>query len=412
MGTGGFAPLVNNLDGTSWTITVTGSSTFQINNGSTTGAYSSGGTAVDNSLLAPFDIPSNGDSFVVASVNVALMALADRTQTLAAFIARSQTKTFDADNTFVVPPGCQFMLAQLVGGGGGGEGGKRGEHGATTAIYPQGGGGAASPCVFKALNVTPGDTLTLSVGAGGPGGAAGGGAGGDGGPTLVTNGLGNLIGLANGGAGCGCGIENWSGAFSPAASAITPPGAYTDSVAAVAPGAQGVNVVRHKPAPFSLGANLYGFLANNASAANSHVASFVPEFPCSGGYVAAVGSLQLAAAGAFPEASENQTGSLQTTGGTAGTAGTLSGAYYGGCAGGGGGGSVVGIGGNGGNGGNGNNSGAGGNATAGTAGTLGAGGGGGGCGGDGSASGGSSAAGGAGGSGRIILYWISNYGGA
>src|SRR5271170_2567277 len=67
-GTGSFEPIessstVNNLPGSSWTITVTGADTFTIDNGSTTGAYSSGGTATDLSCLPPATIVNNGDSF-------------------------------------------------------------------------------------------------------------------------------------------------------------------------------------------------------------------------------------------------------------------------------------------------------------------------------------------------------------
>lgn len=65
-----------------WTITVTGPSTFSLDGSTGNGAYTSGGTATDVSLTPQFTIPSDGDDLDAASVNVALETLGDRSQHL------------------------------------------------------------------------------------------------------------------------------------------------------------------------------------------------------------------------------------------------------------------------------------------------------------------------------------------
>ena len=66
-----------------WVITVLTATTFSLTGSVGSGAYTSGGTATDISLTPAFNIPSGGDLRNAASVDVALEALADRTQFLA-----------------------------------------------------------------------------------------------------------------------------------------------------------------------------------------------------------------------------------------------------------------------------------------------------------------------------------------
>ena len=66
-----------------WTIIVLSPTTFSLTGTTGNGAYAGGGTCSDNSLTPQFTIPSDGDAFNVSSVNVAMQAIADRTQYLA-----------------------------------------------------------------------------------------------------------------------------------------------------------------------------------------------------------------------------------------------------------------------------------------------------------------------------------------
>lgn len=66
-----------------WKITKISSTTFSLDGSTGSGAYTSGGTAVDLSLTPQFQAPADGDNLDAASVNSAFEALADRTQFLA-----------------------------------------------------------------------------------------------------------------------------------------------------------------------------------------------------------------------------------------------------------------------------------------------------------------------------------------
>jgi hypothetical protein len=90
----------------------------------------------------------------------------------------SSTFTTVGNNTFIVPAGVTKISAVLIGGGGAGGGGSAGGNGSGG----QGGGGGGLRYVND-FPVTPGQTLTVIVGAGGNGGT---GAGGDGGDSSIT----------------------------------------------------------------------------------------------------------------------------------------------------------------------------------------------------------------------------------
>ena len=65
-----------------WSISVLTPTTFSLSSSVGNGAYVSGGLCFDLSLSPAFTLPSDGDVFSVAGVNVALQALGDRTQML------------------------------------------------------------------------------------------------------------------------------------------------------------------------------------------------------------------------------------------------------------------------------------------------------------------------------------------
>lgn len=396
----------------SFTITVIDATHFDLV-GSTYSSTSTG-TAVDTSFTPAILVPTDGDtgSLQISGMLSALQALADRSQKAASLLTTTAIATFTTTGTMTVPPGCTWMIAAMCGGGGGGEGSNRGEANDTNGQFPQGGGGAGAPLVVTPFPVTPGGTLDVVVGAGGTGGTSGGGEGGDGGASSVAMAGGSQAYYARGGRGAGNGVENWSGGTTPAGNTITGSSVYTDTLAAVAPGAVGVSTSAPRPFPF-VSSNIQ--LGAITTPAQFNRQPWDPTIPQRGGSAISAGS---SSSGSMSSSGSNcpaQFGSVtEFVGGTAGARGTTGGGgYYGGIGGGGGGAGPFGNGGAGGAGGTGNGSGVGGNGVAGTAASAntGAGGGGAGGGGLGNGSNSSGAAGGAGGSGQVVLFYASNLGG-
>lgn len=102
--------------------------------------------------------------------------------------------------SFTVPADVSFVFVELVGGGGGG--------GGAVSAAGSGGGGGAGGFASGWVGVTPGQVITVTVGAGGAGGvAADGAAGGNGGSTSfgaamsATGGVGGLLSSAFGNGG-------------------------------------------------------------------------------------------------------------------------------------------------------------------------------------------------------------------
>ncbi len=118
----------------------------------------------------------------------------------------SNFMVFDAAGLFTVPAGVRKLLIEAWGGGGGGGGGTGG---AACSGGAGGGGGGYGKVI---VDVTPGESAAVAVGAGGGGGAVGG-AGGPGGLSsiggfVVSGGAGG----AAGGAGCPDGGSGGAGA--------------------------------------------------------------------------------------------------------------------------------------------------------------------------------------------------------
>lgn len=106
------------------------------------------------------------------------------------FKSVQNTQLFYYTSTFTVPSGVYKITIEAVGGsgGGGGGGGK-----SSTSTYSGGGGGGGGGAEYTGiiLDVTPGTTISYTIGAEGTGGAAGtstayGGSGGKGGNTTVS----------------------------------------------------------------------------------------------------------------------------------------------------------------------------------------------------------------------------------
>ena len=98
---------------------------------------------------------------------------------------------FTASGSFTVPDGVTTIRGRLWAGGGGG--------GGSSANTIAGSGGGGGEFVEQSAAVTPGQVITITVGAGGAGGTAGGGNGGNGGASSI----GTLMSAAGGGGGRG-----------------------------------------------------------------------------------------------------------------------------------------------------------------------------------------------------------------
>lgn len=357
-----------------WTITKISATTFSLATSVGSGAYTSGGTAIDVSLTPQFQAPADGDTLDAASVLAAIEALADRTQFLALAMSRLRKKEFTASGTWTAPANVgPFGFLVGEGGGGGGGGGSTADTTAGNYYYGGGGGGGARRRVeFVAL--APGAAYTVVRGAGGAGGAAGargidgewssfgsvqfpGGSGGEGGGSPAAADHRVIIG---------------GGSIGPDPAELNGRDAFVNSVAYL----DFDNVTFYRRLAAEGGVGAANFIYGDDLLQNARVG-----MPSNEGF----------------------------DGGELGSIGTND-TRHGGGSGGGGGAGPGGNGGDSGNGGNAINVGTGANGTAGTAGgaNTGAGGGGGGAGGGGSVAGGTGGAGGAGGSGKVVLYYFGD----
>ncbi len=107
--------------------------------------------------------------------------------------AQVQTLTITTSQTVTVPSWATKAVLELLGGGGGGGGGGSALTTGGVATQVGGSGGGQGQSVQYVVSVTPGDTLTVTIGAGGAGGLGGavngnaGTAGGDAGTTSIAS---------------------------------------------------------------------------------------------------------------------------------------------------------------------------------------------------------------------------------
>ena len=105
-----------------------------------------------------------------------------------------------ATGTFTIPAGVSKLKVTIVGGGGGGGGGAAGVEYVSATFYGAGGGGGGTAIQFIS-SVTPGNTITVTVGSGGAGGGSGSG-GTTGGTSSIASGTESITSVsATGGAG-------------------------------------------------------------------------------------------------------------------------------------------------------------------------------------------------------------------
>ena len=111
-------------------------------------------------------------------------------------ISTVDVKTSGSSATWTIPAGVTKVRITVVGGGGGG--------GGVGNCNPQGGGGGGGTAIKVLTGLTPGNTLSYTVGTGGAGGSGGGGAGGGGNTSQVASGTQTITTIsASGGAGAG-----------------------------------------------------------------------------------------------------------------------------------------------------------------------------------------------------------------
>lgn len=113
-----------------------------------------GGALVDNSSI---QFTSDVLSVKAGGITAAMIA--------SGVLPNLQHQDFTSSGSFVVPTGVSILLIEMISGGGGGGGGGRGGGAG-------GQGGSGSNPVKGSFVVTPGSTLTVTVGTGGAGGAA------------------------------------------------------------------------------------------------------------------------------------------------------------------------------------------------------------------------------------------------
>jgi hypothetical protein len=87
--------------------------------------------------------------------------------------SREIVEEFTSSDTWTCPRGVTKVRIEGVGGGGGGGGGAGGANGTALDAGISGGGGAGARLGTAWIDVTPGDTYTITIGTGGAGGLAG-----------------------------------------------------------------------------------------------------------------------------------------------------------------------------------------------------------------------------------------------
>ena len=140
---------------------------------------------------------------------------------------------FTANGTFTVPSAVTTLwISGCAGGGGGGGGGGNVGSTGNAGSGGGGGGGGGQPVIKTPVSVSPGDSISITIGAGGAGGAAGdtagtsGSSGGNGGNSVITNSTTSttLLTLTGGGGGGGAVGQTSTSAAPPTGTAGGNPG--------------------------------------------------------------------------------------------------------------------------------------------------------------------------------------------
>ena len=136
-------------------------------------------------------LQSNGTTWTSASLSTGLPGIL--------------SQVFTSSGTFTIPSGVTAIKATVVGGGGG----SGGIPGMGACNVSAGGGGGSGGMAYQYFSgLTPGNTITVTVGAGGTAGNSNGGGGGSGGTSSLTSGTQTISTLSANGGGGGAGGQN------------------------------------------------------------------------------------------------------------------------------------------------------------------------------------------------------------
>ena len=163
-------------------VTVTNSTgSITVTNSGVTSNVAGTGISVSGATGA-VTVTNSGVTSIVAGTGISVSGATGAVTVSASGGGFSAMTVYTSSSTFTIPTGKTTLKITVVGGGGGGAAGH--DYGTGGG---GGGGGGASIAYFT--SVTPGNTLTVTIGAGGTRGAAGSGAGGGlGGTTSVASG--------------------------------------------------------------------------------------------------------------------------------------------------------------------------------------------------------------------------------
>ena len=151
-----------------------------------------------------------GTLAVTGAVTIPAATASNQAVNLGQLFIGNRKAVFTANGTYTVPAGVTTLWVSGCAGGGGGSGGGA-SNSATGGAGSGAGGGAGEPILRQEYSVAPGDSISITIGAGGAGGAGGaadggsGAAGAGGGNTVVTNSTTatTLVTLTGGGGGKG-----------------------------------------------------------------------------------------------------------------------------------------------------------------------------------------------------------------
>ncbi len=200
----------------------TGASTLAVNGLAALPIQGTGGTALQGGeLVAGYGAILRVNAAVTAfeliqttggSLPVKAATATNQASNLGQLFIGNRKAVFTANGTYTVPPSVtQIWVSGCAGGGGGGGGGGTVGSSGNVGGGGGGGGGAGQSTIKQPISVTPGDSLSITIGAAGVGGAGGantGAAGANGtagGNTVLTDSTSatTLLTLAGGGAGNG-----------------------------------------------------------------------------------------------------------------------------------------------------------------------------------------------------------------
>ena len=172
-------------NGTGWT----SASTLGVANGGTNGSATPTAGAVAYGTGTAYGFTSAGTSGQVLQSN----GTSAPSWTSVGLSGLTGMQVFTSSGTFTIPTGKTVVKVTVVGAGGGSGGG-----GSTGA---SGGGGGGATAITYLTSLTPGNTITVTVGTGGAGGTSGG-AGSAGGSSSISSGTQTISTVtANGGSG-------------------------------------------------------------------------------------------------------------------------------------------------------------------------------------------------------------------